>query len=52
VQLIDAYGKLLGKWPAESETMQLDLSRHAAGIYFVKILNHDGTMEVERILKR
>ena len=52
VQLFDAYGKLLGKWLAENETMQLDLSRHAAGIYFVKILNHDGTTEVERILKR
>ena len=52
VQLFDAYGKLLGKWLAESETMQLDLSRHAAGIYFVKILNHDGTTGVERILKR
>ena len=52
VQLFDAYGKLLGKWLAENETMQLDLSRHAAGIYFVKILNHDGTTGVEKVVRR
>jgi len=52
VQLFDAYGKLLGSWPTESETMKLDLSCHATGIYFVKILNHNGTMGVEKVVKR
>ena len=52
VQLFDAYGKLLGRWPADGETMQLDLSRHAAGIYFVKIFNHDEITSVKKLLKR
>ena len=52
VQLFDAYGKLLGSWPAESETMQLDLSRHAAGVYIFKVLGDDGTTGMEKVLKR
>ena len=52
VQLFDAYGKLLGSWPSDGETMQLDLSSYAAGLYIVKVLNHDGTTEVEKVLKK
>lgn len=52
VQLFDAYGKLLGSWPADGKMMQLDISRHAAGVYFTKVLNHDGTTGVEKVVKK
>lgn len=52
VQLFDAYGKLLGSWSADGGTVQLDLTGHAAGVYIVKVLNQDGTMGVEKVVKR
>ena len=52
VQLFDAYGKLLGSWPSDGETMQLDLSPYAAGVYIVKVLGPDGTTGVEKVVKK
>ena len=52
VQLFDTYGKLLGSWCADEGTMQLDLSRHAAGVYIIKVFGPDGTAEVEKVVKK
>ena len=52
VQLFDSYGKLLGSWRTDGEITQIDLSRHAAGVYFVKALNRNQVVGVRKVLKR
>ncbi len=52
VQLFDAYGKLLGSWHSDGEITQIDLSRLAAGVYFVKALNRSQVVGVRKVLKR
>ena len=52
VQLFDAYGKLLGSWRTDGEVTQIDLSHHAAGVYFVKALSRNQVVGVRKVLKR
>lgn len=52
IQLFDAYGKLLGSWNTNGETVQIDLSRQAAGVYFIKALNQNRIVGVKKVLKR
>jgi hypothetical protein len=52
VQLFDAYGKLVGRWHTNGEVTQIDLSQHATGIYFVKVLNQNQVVGVKKVLKQ
>jgi len=52
VQLFDAYGKLVGRWHTNGEVTQIDLSPHATGIYFVKVLNQNQVVGIKKVLKQ
>ena len=56
LQLVDAYGRLLNvvetRHGTSLQTVQIDLSRYAAGIYFVKAVADGKTMAVRKVVKQ
>ena len=56
LHLCDAYGRLLGVVRANDDsplqTVQIDLSRYANGVYFVKLIAEDKTIAVRKIVKQ
>lgn len=56
IQLFDVYGRLLnivetGRAPS-SQTTQIDLSRYAKGVYFVKAVSEGKVIAVRKVVKR
>ena len=56
IQLFDVYGRLLdivetGRAPS-SKTAQIDLSRYAQGVYFVKAVSEGKVIAVKKVVKR
>lgn len=51
IHLYDAYGKLLQTIPVINEITQIDLSRYANGIYFVKAMVEGKTITVQKVMK-
>ena len=56
LQLVDAYGRLLDVVGANNhsplQTAQIDLSRYADGVYFVKVVADDKTIAVRKVVKQ
>lgn len=52
IQLFDLYGKLLQLIPVYSETIQVDLSQYAKGVYLMKLTNNGSVMAVQKIVKQ
>ena len=56
IQLYDIYGKLLGVVETQNfaslQTAQIDLSRYANGVYFIKAVMDGKTIAVRKVVKQ
>ena len=53
IHVLDAYGKLVNVVKVQpDETVQIDLSRYARGIYFVKAVADGNVVDVKKVVKR
>ncbi|MBQ9508482.1 MAG: T9SS type A sorting domain-containing protein [Bacteroidales bacterium] len=58
IQLFDVYGRLLevvnmaDARGASLQTTQIDLSRYAQGVYFVKAVSEEKVIAVRKVVKR
>ena len=56
IHVFDAYGKLVGvvetRCTTSLQTAQIDLSRYAPGVYFVKAVADDKVVAVRKVVKR
>jgi len=50
VQIYDMYGKLLQETPAAGNTLQVNFSSYATGIYFVKVIAANGS-RTQKVIK-
>lgn len=51
LQVTDAYGRLLQQLPVVREVMQIDFSRFAEGIYFVRFMQGEFPVVVRKVIK-
>ena len=55
IQVLDVYGRLLNVIDisdARGASVQIDLSRYAPGIYFVRLVNDDGVLGVRKVIRK
>jgi hypothetical protein len=52
IQLFDMYGKLLQSVPVTQGTTQLDFTRYASGLYFVKAVADGEVVAVQKVIRR
>lgn len=53
LKVIDMMGKVIWQTGASSNTVfDVDISNYAQGIYYVRILNEDGEIEVQKLVKQ
>lgn len=56
LQLVDAYGRLVDvvetKCTSSLQTIQIDLSRYAKGVYFIKAVTNGKTIAVRKVVKQ
>ena len=51
IQLFDIYGRRLQIMAVTAETIQVDLSRYATGVYLVKLVNDGKVVAVKKVVK-
>ena len=51
IHLFDIYGRRLQIMPVTAETIQIDLSRYATGVYLVKLVNDGKVVAVKKVVK-
>ncbi len=57
IQVLDVYGRLLDAVDisdargASVQTVQIDLSQYATGIYFIRLVNGGKVMAVKKVVK-
>ena len=51
IHLFDIYGRRLQIMPVTAETIQIDLSRHATGVYLVKLVSDGKVVAVKKVVK-
>ena len=49
--MFDIYGRRLQIMPVTAETVQIDLSRYATGVYLVKLVNDGKVVAVKKVVK-
>jgi hypothetical protein len=51
IHVFDIYGRRLQVVPVTAETIQIDLSRYATGVYLVKLVNDGKVIAVKKVVK-
>ena len=51
IRVFDMYGRLLQTVPAGKQTVQIDLSHYATGVYLIQLVNNGNVMAVRKVVK-
>ena len=51
LRVYDVYGRLLHTVPAGEQTVQIDLSHYATGVYLIQLVNNGNVMAVRKVVK-